>query len=192
MNSSDQPSPFLQTERLLLRPLTMEDLEFVFQHFGHPQVAQYLLDEEPVTEISQAREIIQFYLDAENKPYNRWGIAQKSTGQLMGTCGFHKWNKRSFRAEIGYDLYPDFWGQGYMTEALQKVIAHGFGQMNLHRIEALIYVENKRSMQLLKKIGFKEEGVLLDYFALNGEFYDHAVYSLLNDDRSFHWKGLFA
>ena len=184
LKSSNQPSPFLQTKRLLLRPLTMDDLEFVFQHFGHPLVYQYMLDEDPVTDVSQAQEIIQFYLDAEDKPYNRWGIAQQSNGQLIGTCGFHKWNKRSFRAEIGYDLHPDFWGQGYMTEVLHTVIPHGFEQMELHRIEALIYVENNRSTQLLKKLGFKEEGVLRDYFALNGTFYDHAIFSLLKQE----WK----
>lgn len=162
----------------------MEDLEFAFQHFGHPLVYQYLLDEDPVTDLSQARDIIQFYLDAENKPYNRWGIAQKSDGRLIGTCGFHKWSKRSFHAEVGYDLHPDFWGQGYMTEVLRTVIDHGFEQMDLHRIEALVSIDNIRSIQLLQKLGFKQEGILRDYFALNSTFYDHAIFSLLIQD----WK----
>ncbi len=182
--SSNKPAPFLETERLLLRQLTLDDLEFVFQHFSDPLVYQYLLDEEPVTDHSQAQEIIQFYLDTSEKNYNRWGIVQRFNGQLIGTCGFHKWNKCCFRAEIGYDLSPAFWGQGYMTEVMRTVITYGFEQMELHRIEALVYIENNRSMQLLKKNGFKEEGILRDYFCLNGRFYDHSIFSLLKQD----WK----
>jgi RimJ/RimL family protein N-acetyltransferase len=69
-----------------------------------------------LSDISQAREIIEFYQQPEGKAWNRWGISLKSSGQLVGTCGFHKWNKHDLHAEIGYDLNPEFWGQGIMTK----------------------------------------------------------------------------
>lgn len=174
-----QDFPPLQTERLTLRPFQADDLDFTYQHFSDPQVAQYLLDEPPVTDTSQAQEIVQFYLDSAGKPYNRWVIVSKADGQRIGTCGFHKWNKSHQRAEIGYDLSPTAWGQGYMQEALHAVIEFGFVQMKLHRIEALVYPENARSLDLLNKLGFKQEGILRDYFYLDGKFYDHVVLSLL-------------
>ena len=181
-----QHFPFLETDRLLLRRLRDDDddLDFVFQHFSNPQVTQYLLDEPPLTEYSEAQEIVQFYDDPEGKTYNRWGIVRKMDDQLMGTCGYHKWDKRYFRAEIGYDLSPEYWGQGYMREVLKAVLEHGFEQMALHRIEAFVYPENVRSLRLLQKLGFETEGVLRDYFCLNGQFYDHCLLALLHQD----WK----
>jgi len=175
----DNDFPTLETERLNLRQLTLEDTDFVFRHFSDPAVTRYLMDEPPVTDHAQAREIIQFYLEPAGKTHNRWGIFRKSDRQPIGTCGYHKWNKRYFRAEIGFDLGPGFWGQGYMTEALRLVITHGFERMKLNRIDALVYVENDRSIRLLQRLGFKQEGLLRDYFYLDGRFYDHYLLALL-------------
>jgi len=174
--------PTLETERLILRPLTREDTDFVFQHFGNPAVTRYLLDEPPVSEYSQAEEIVRFYADPKGKTHNRWTLVRKSDRQPIGTVGYHKWVKQYFRAEIGYDLYPDLWGQGYMLETLRVVLAHGFEQMGLNRIEALVYVENDRSIQLLQKLGFKQEGLLRDYFYQGGKFYDHYIFAFLKND----------
>jgi ribosomal-protein-alanine N-acetyltransferase len=176
--------PSLETERLILRPLTLEDTDFVFRHFSDPAVTQYLLDEPPVTELAQAQEIIQFYLEPAGKTYNRWGLIQRSDQQLIGTCGYHKWDRRYFRAEIGYDLSPDFWGQGYMAEALRAIIQNGFEHMGLNRIDALVYIENNRSCRLLQRLGFKQEGILRDYFCLDAKFYDHYLLALLHREWS--------
>lgn len=176
--------PSLETERLILRQMTLEDTDFVFQHFGDSSVTQYLMDEPPVTEYAQAQGIIQFYLKPERKTHNRWVIVRKSDHQPLGTCGYHKWDRRYFRAEIGYDLGPGFWGQGYMTESLQAVILNGFEQMGLNRIDALVSIENNRSIRLLQKLGFKQEGILRDYFYLDGKFYDHYLFALLQRE----WK----
>lgn len=97
-------------------------------------------------------------------------------------CGFHKWNQRSFRAEIGYDLSPQYQGRGLMTEALHAMLEHGFDVLKLHRIEAFIYVENMPSMRLLERLGFRQEGTLRDYFYLNGSFHDHTLWSLLRSE----------
>ncbi|MBK7201021.1 GNAT family protein [Candidatus Amarolinea dominans] len=180
----DNNFPTLETERLILRQMTLEDTDFVFQHFSDSAVSRYLMDEPPVTEYAQAQEIIQFYLEPEEGTHNRWLMVRKSDHRSIGTCGFHKWDKRYFRAEIGYDLSPSFWGQGYMIEALRAVIASGVEHMRLNRIDALVYIENDRSIQLLRRLGFKQEGVLRDYFCLDGKFYDHYLFALLQRE----WK----
>ena len=181
MNTTGSHTDFppLETDRLILRPLTLKDTDFVFQHFSDPAVTRYLLDEPPLTERAQAQALIQFYLEPRGKTYNRWGIVRKADDRLIGTCGTHKWDRRHFRAEIGYDLSPNWWGQGYMAEALRAVIQNGFGRMGLNRIDALVYTENGRSIRLLQRLGFQEEGILRDYFCLNGRFYDHCLLSLL-------------
>ena len=179
MSAATNHFPTLQTDRLILRQLTIEDIDFVFQHFSNPLVTQYLMDEPPVANRAEAQAIIEFYLEPEGKTYNRWGMIRKTDHKLIGTCGYHKWSKASFRAEIGYDLSPDCWGQGYMTEALHAVIQNGFERMKLNRIEALVYVNNHRSIQLLQKLKFKREGLLQDYFCLDGVFFDHYLLALL-------------
>ena len=180
MNAGNAPHfPTLQTDRLTLRQLTMEDIEFIFQHFHDPRVTQYLMDEPPVADYAQAQAIIDFYLEPEGKTHNRWGIVRKGDQRLIGTCGYHKWVKAHCRAEIGYDLAPDCWGQGYMTEALRAAIQHGFEHMGLNRIDALVYTHNDRSIRLLQRLGFRHEGLLRDYFCLDGVFYDHDLFALL-------------
>ena len=176
--------PTLETERLILRQMTLEDADFVFQHFGDPAVSRYLMDEPPLTEYARAQEIIQFFCEPEEKTCNRWVMVRKSDHRSIGTCGFHNWDKHYFRAEMGYDLSPSVWGQGYMIEALRAVISSGFEHMRLNRIDALVYIENDRSTQLLRRLGFKQEGVLRDYFYLDGKFYDHYLLALLQRE----WK----
>jgi [ribosomal protein S5]-alanine N-acetyltransferase len=180
----DSPLMFtpLQTERMTLRLLANEDLDFVYQHFSNPDVTQYLMDDPPVANISEAQAIIDFFLEPESKNRVRWVMVRKEDQQVIGTCGFHRWEKPYFRAEIGYDLTPEFWGLGYMTEALRVVISHGFERMGLNRIDAYVYVGNPRSAHVLTKFGFKQEGLLRDYFCLNGVFYDHFLFGLVKRD----------
>jgi ribosomal-protein-alanine N-acetyltransferase len=69
-----------------------------------------------------------------------------------------------------------------MSETLRVVLSHGFEQMRLNRIEAVVYVGNDRSIQLLKRLGFQQEGILRDYYYLDGGFYDHYLFALLLKD----------
>lgn len=177
--------PNLSTPRLELRPLTMDDSEFIFRHFSDPLVTRYLMDEPPTASLEEAQAIIRFFEQPEGKTYNRWGIERKSDRRLIGTCGFHHWERAYHRAEIGYDLAPDCWGQGYMREALTAMLASGFERMDLNRMDALVYVGNPPSYELLEKLGFQREGLLRDYFYLNETYYDHYVYGLLRRD----WRG---
>jgi ribosomal-protein-alanine N-acetyltransferase len=64
------------------------------------------------------------------------------------------------RAEIGYELNPDCWHKGLMTEALTSIIDHGFQKLGFHRIEATPLVINEASQRLLERCGFRKEGVL--------------------------------
>jgi ribosomal-protein-alanine N-acetyltransferase len=143
-----------------------------------------MLDEEPLSDISQARDLIDFYTPGTGKNYNRWGMVLKVDGSLIGTCGYFRWNQQHQRAEIGYDLCPDVWGQGLMPEALQALIRYGFAEMNLNRIEAMTHIENLRSQHVLTKLGFQREGLLREYYCQEGIYNDQVQYSLLKRE----WK----
>jgi ribosomal-protein-alanine N-acetyltransferase len=177
---SDLPS--LETERLLLRRLKMEDLDFVFRHFSDPEVNRYLLDEEPVRTLEQAQSIIDFYSLPGRKSYNRWVIVHKTDMRAIGTCGYHQWQTMHHRAEIGYDLERASWRKGIMTEALRAMLQYGFEKMALNRVEALVYIENDASIRLLEGLGFQKEGVLRQYFRREQNYYDHWLLSLLKKE----------
>jgi ribosomal-protein-alanine N-acetyltransferase len=80
---------------------------------------------------------------------------------------------------MGYDLWPDYWGQGLMPEALRALLRYGFEVMELNRVEATTHTENQRSMRVLEKLGFQREGVLRDYYCREGMYNDQVLFSLL-------------
>lgn len=175
--------PALATARLTLRPISRADTPFVVQHFLDPAVQRFLLDEEPLTTPEQAAAIVDFYLERPDAPYNRWVVVRRDDGAPMGTCGFHKWSRAHRRAEIGYDLSPQFWRRGYMREAVAAMLDHGFGPMGLHRIEAIVAPANSASAALLQGLGFQREAVLRDYYCRDGAFFDHHLFACLASDR---------
>lgn len=169
----------LETERLLLRPLRRDDLPFAVRHFTDPAVWRFMLDDEPITTAEQVAEIVSDYIDEPGDTYNRWVLTLKADGTPVGTCGYHRWSRQHRKAEIGYDLSPAWQGQGYMREAVGVILRHGFGVMDLHRVEALVAVGNERSAHVLRSLGFEREGLLRDSFFSGGRFHDHELYALL-------------
>jgi ribosomal-protein-alanine N-acetyltransferase len=166
----------LETERLYLKNIDIEDREFMFSQFSNDIINKYLYDAEPLTDISEADEIIEFYMMAEPRNQNRWIIIRKSDDKKMGTCGFHCWNKKLGRVEAGYDLKEEFWGNGYMQEAMKEIIKFAETQMHINEICASVSVENQKSIRLVKNLGFVLSGSCLEVF--RGDEYPHHVYSL--------------
>ena len=173
--------PIVETERLILRRMTEEDAPAILAEFGDPRVLEHLDPDPPVTDIESARSFLRWLMGMfDEKQALRWAITLRTDGTMIGTCGFHRWDEKHRRAEIGYDLAPAAWGQGYMSEALKAMLRHGFKQVVLHRVEALVYTENSASLKLLEKLNFQKEGLLRDYFYQGGRYYDHWLLSSLN------------
>jgi ribosomal-protein-alanine N-acetyltransferase len=171
--------PDLETERLYLRRLDLADLAFVQRHFSDPRVCEYLVDEDPLSDSAGAVALIESYTSPERDTANRWVLVIKSTGEAVGTCGYHNWSRRNRSAEIGYDLAPDFWRQGYMSEAMTRAIGHGFGPMGLNRIQAFAHVKNEPSLRMLARLGFQQEGLIREKYLSGGQYHDHFCLSLL-------------
>lgn len=167
----------LETERLILKNIAMEDRNFIFSQFSDPVVTKYLFDEEPLTDIHGADQILDLYL-AQPEPHlhHRWILVRKADGIKMGTCGFHCFNKESGSVEVGYDLKEEFWGKGYMQEAIKEIIEFAIENMNIKEIKACIYVDNEKSKQLAEKLGFIVSGSSYEVF--RGKKYPHKVYTL--------------
>ena len=119
----------------------------------------------------------------ENKGI-RWGVILKEVGGLIGTLGFYDWDKDVRKVEIGYDLEPKYWGLGIMTEALYAVVQFCFETMKLNRIQAIISIGNHHSMNLVRRLGFKKEGVLRQNSFFKESYHDDPCFSLLREE----WK----
>lgn len=174
--------PDLKTERLRLREITDADVNSLFAIFSNDQLTRYY-GQDSLKEIEQAQALVNLFAkNFEVKRGIRWGIELVETGHLIGTIGFHAWLSNHRKAEIGYEIHPDYWRKGYISEALHPVISYGFNEMNLKRIGAIVYLENDASNQLLTKFGFHREGILKNYLIQNGVSYDTYVYSLVKDE----------
>ncbi|MBK3494141.1 GNAT family N-acetyltransferase [Viridibacillus sp. YIM B01967] len=171
--------PILETERLVLREIIKDDKPAIFDYFSRNDVIRYY-GMEALTNIEQAEQLVNaFAKNYQDKRGIRWGIELKHHAGLIGTIGFNAWSSMHKRAEIGYDLHPDFWGKGYASEAVTEVVSYGFNVLDLTRIGAVVFIENKASNTLLTKLGFEKEGILKNYMYQNGDPYDTNMYSLL-------------
>lgn len=166
----------IETERLILKNISMEDREFIFSQFSDNEVNRYLFDAEPLTNLEEADEIIRFYTQKEPRAQHRWIIVRKSDGVKIGTCGFHCWNHKECKVEVGYDLKEEFWGNGYMLESMKTIIEFAKDKMHIKEITACIYVENLRSIHLVEKFDFALSGSSYEVF--RGKKYLHNRYML--------------
>ncbi len=92
------------------------------------------------------------------------------------------WNIDNYRAEIGYALSREYWGQGYMTECVKRLIEFGFKNMDLVRIEARCVLMNIGSSRVMEKSGMELEGTLRKHILIKGKFEDVKIYSIIKED----------
>jgi len=176
------PFPNLETDRLLLRRVDSNDVNEIFAIRSDPETMKYI--PRPLVEnVEQAQAHIDMISDKiENNEGINWAITVKDHPKLIGIIGHYRIKPEHYRAEIGYMLHPDFHGKGYITEAIEKVVAFGFDKMKLHSIEAIIDPENIASEKVLEKNGFVKEAHLRENEYYNGRFLDTVIYSLLESD----------
>ena len=111
-------------------------------------------------------------------------IFRRQDARLMGALNMSNLRYGPAKtATVGYWIGPDFARQGYMSEALQRVVDFAFDELDLSRIEAACLPENKASRGVLEKIGFKHEGVAQSYLQIAGRWRTHVLYARLRNDR---------
>ncbi len=176
------PFPVLNTERLTLRPVSLDDAKELFFLRSDESVMKYIDRPRAKT----AEDIFLFVEKVNNNLANNdgilWGITIKDDPTLIGSIGFHYLMKENYRAEIGYVMHPSQHGKGIMQEAARAVLDHGFNIMGLHSVEAHINPENAASAKMLERIGFVREAYFKENYFWDGRFLDSVVYSLIKQD----------
>lgn len=171
--------PALHGKKVKLRAMEAEHAADLFAVWSHPQVACWLAAP-PLSSPQEAEELIAILLQMSREEESlRWSILGHD-GNVIGSCGYNSWQLQgAYRGEIGCELLPDYWGKGYMREALELMLDYGFAVMGLNRIEALSHPDNNRAQRLFQSLGFQREGLLHEYRHTEAGFQDVVLYALL-------------
>ena len=171
----------IRTERLLLRPVTAADVDALYAYRSIPEVCRYVPFE------PMERALIESRLDshwgtieltAEGQALTL-GVELAATGELVGdtVLFFHSQEHRS--GEVGYMLNPAFGGHGYASEAVREMLRLGFEGLGLHRITARIDERNDASANLARRIGMRQEALLIENEWFKGEWTNELVFAML-------------
>jgi len=159
----------LETKRLILRYLSMDDLDELFKLYRDPEIRKYF--PEGVLTFEETKEELEWHMNGHPKypELGLWATVHKETGKFIGRCGLLPWEiDDKLEIEIAYLLNKSFWHQGLATEAAQGILNYGFEKLNLSRLICLIDPENVASQRVAERIGMslerKVDGIAGDNF----------------------------
>ncbi|MBB2149034.1 GNAT family N-acetyltransferase [Pedobacter gandavensis] len=170
---------FAETDRIILREITLEDAPLMFKMDSDPEVHKYL-GSNPLKKISESEEIIRFIRQQyEENGIGRWAVIDKESNQFVGWGGIKfittPINDRNQFYEVGYRFLKEHWGKGYATESAKASLKYAFEKMNLETVYAMAHGENAGSRHVLQKSGLKitghfdDEGIKCDWFEISRE-----------------------
>ncbi len=173
-------SIIIETDRLLLRTLTLNDIDGMFELDTNPEVHQYL-GKQPITSKKEAQITIEQIL-SQYKMYGigRWAAIEKTSGDFIGWSGLRMNTEKIMNGyynfyDIGYRFIPRYWGKGYATESGKAAINYGFNQLNISTIYGISELGNKASKKALLNIGltyiedfmYEPENIKLSWYKID-------------------------
>lgn len=143
----------METERLRLRPVTVDDTALMLAVWNDPAFIENVADRQ-IRTVEQAREAIENGAQKlfENYGYGPYCISLKSEGSMIGICGLFK-RENLEDPDIGFGVLPDFCGRGYAGEAAVAVVDYARSELRIDRITAIVSPTNVPSISLIEKLG---------------------------------------
>jgi RimJ/RimL family protein N-acetyltransferase len=179
-----RPAYPLETERLLLRPYTTDDLDALHAIIRRDDVNRYLYSEprdRDETRDVLARLMTKTAFDDENEEI-QLAVAVKGLGAVIGHVMLRRTSREHRQGEVGYIIHPDHHGHGYATEAARVMLRIGFDELGLHRIVGRLDARNARSARVLERLGMRREAHLRENELIKGEWCDELVYAMLGGE----------
>jgi [ribosomal protein S5]-alanine N-acetyltransferase len=177
--------PVLETERLLIRKIELNDVDDLFEVFSDPEVTHHMTWEVSKTKEETLKNFITVVMERHKKGESvDWSIVHKDSKKVIGNCAFVGWSDQHSKAEIGFVLNKHYWGKGFASEVLKELIRFGFEVIQLNRIEGVCDPDNVGSEKVMQKVGMKFEGLLRKNEYIKGEFRDTKVFSILKEEYS--------
>lgn len=173
----------IKSDRLILRNLSETDLDFIYVLESNPLVYLYDENEEPSKEHIYEKYCKRITSMIQNKDkYFVFLIALLPEEIPVGEIHIQLNWEEICEWEIGYKLHPDYWGNGYASEAAKLMLKFLFESLNAHKVVGFCNANNKKSANLMERIGMKRDGILREGKLLRKEWCDEFVYSILNRD----------
>jgi ribosomal-protein-alanine N-acetyltransferase len=174
--------PTVTTERLIMRKMLVSDAEDMYEYAQDPAVTQFLLWEPHVN-----LKFTQSYLRFIQTQYAAagffdWALTLAENGKMIGTCGFAAIDTDNNSGEIGYVINPEYWGKGYATEALSRVLSFGFGVLGMHRMYVRIMAGNAASERVARKCGMRHEATFYSSLLVKGEYRTIKHFAILREE----------
>ncbi len=148
----------IETERLILRPFALDDVDALFAMSSHPEVIRYA-GNTPLASVDAARDVLTkvIFKDYEVRGYGRFACELKASGQVIGFSGL-KFIADLGDTELGYRFMPHYWGMGLASESALASIDFAKKTLGLQRLIGLVHPDNHASAKVLQKMGFACEG----------------------------------
>jgi ribosomal-protein-alanine N-acetyltransferase len=166
--------PILKTERLLLRPLKMSDLDALFLLRSDESSSNFNDSVADVTKDQTFVYLIKTLNDIDQQKYWKWAI--DLDGALIGTIAIWNYNPIESSAEFGYTLRSPFRGIGYMSESLQSLLDYGHHALGIKNLYVYTEVSNQRSNRLVPKLGFVYQGTVDEEGVVKQQIFHYNVY----------------
>jgi len=167
----------LKSNRLILRPFTIDDIDNVLLYTSDNIVTKYLTWPS-YTDISQAEKVVkEFYIGKEGV----FAIELEAEKKCIGCIDLRLYSEHN-KASFGYVLNREYWNKGYMTEALNIILDFSFSKLELNRVEATHYVGNEGSGRVMQKCGMKYEGTGIQEVIVKNIYQDVVHYAILRDE----------
>lgn len=178
----------LETERLLLKSHTLDNVEKMNKWSNDP-VLLYYDDDEPIGNelipIENTKKYIEKIMNDNDESIIRFGIHKKRDNSLIGFCMIAFIDDYNKSCKMGITIGEENeWGKGYGKEVVNEVIRYCFEKLNLNRVGVEIYAFNDRSIKLFESLGFVKEGVIRELVYKKGKFHNEYIYGLLKSE----WK----
>jgi [ribosomal protein S5]-alanine N-acetyltransferase len=165
-------------DNIILRELTEGDASAYLNYMSNSKMLPYLTDANRPDSAEEAKKEMRYWGNLfRNKQSFYWGIALREDNKLIGTAGFNTINSHHLRAEISYDLDPNYWGKGIMLKSVKNILKFADASLNLVRVQATVIVDNDASIKLLERCGFEKEGLLKKYEIVGNEYKDYYMYA---------------
>lgn len=168
----------IRSNRLLLRPFVDSDIENVFKGLSHPDIIKHY--GVSFDRLESTKEQMNWFADLEKNGTGMWfAVTSKDDTTFFGAGGLNNVIKAHKKAEIGFWLLPEFWGQGIMKEAMPMICNYGFDKLGLHRIEGFVESDNQNCKKAMAKLNFQHEGTMKDCEIKNGKFISLDIYATI-------------
>lgn len=173
----------IESKNLILRRFSYDDNRNMLNYWVSDPNIQSMYSEPIYTTKEEVKELLNNYITSYSQEnYYRWAIIEKSTQICIGQIAFFLVDSKNHFGEIEYCIGSKFHRKGYASEAVKDILQYGFEKINFHKIQVCHKENNIASQGVIRKVGFKYEGTLRDYFYMNNNYVSRLYYSLLKSE----------